>query len=58
MTKRKDEIFIDASDQPRRERLFVRVSNNERQRYEFYAKQHGVSLSEIIRKGLEVLTER
>jgi hypothetical protein len=54
----REEVFIGVSDQPKNQILFVRVSKDQRQRYEDYAKEQGLSLSELIRRGLAEICER
>ena len=42
-------------DNPKTERLFIRVTPEEKERIQSFAKEHGCSLLELIKRGIEAL---
>lgn len=43
------------SDHPKTERLFIRVTPEEKEKIQHFAKEHGFSLLELIKRGIEAL---
>lgn len=42
-------------DNPKTERLFIRVTPEEKEKIQTFAKEHGCSLLELIKRGIDAL---
>lgn len=45
-------------DDPKTERLFIRVTPKEKQEIQTFARDNGFSLLELIKKGIEAVTKK